>query len=416
MADYDIRIKTTAEGQGAQQSAEGLRKVTAAANEASPATKNLTAEVDKATVSKGKWAAAIGKLTHDIPVLGFAVAAIKNPIAIASLAVLGFVQALQKLGDEIRLVQASNNAWDVVLNSVRDLGSFARESKEQTRQFAEQLHAMGTGADAAAKGLAALNEETQRRNRLAAEQESADMAEELAGVDLAESRKQISGSQASGLRAGIRKKFARQAADREVATLFQQGDQAQAAASGLAHKAIRAEQSLPGMRAGLDKSQARREGIAAANRLLLGDDKTPGSLNKELADLDAEIAQQEAFAMGSSGSFWKDAFNPLLGRGKGEELGRKQREAPDRLIQLRAQREGIFRRRKQAEERQRAADREVERRKREISSTEGFATSGQQQAKEMFERGAGLKSQAEQQRDANARRLGTEGRTLDIGV
>jgi len=411
----DLVIKTTAQGTGAQQAAEGLDKVTASAKATVPATAKLIEETDQATISKGKWAAAVNKLTHEIPVLGYAVAAIKNPIAIASLAIVGLVQAFRKLGDEIQEVQRSNNAWDVVLNSVRDLGSFSRESKEQARQFAEQLHAVGTGADAAAKGLAKINDEIQRRNRLAAEQENADLAEAVAGVDLRESRQEISGSQASGLRASIRKKYAKLAAERAASALHEQGEQAQAAASGLHWKASQAEKSLPGMRAGLDKAQTRQQEITAENQLLLGD--APGSFNKELADVDKEIAQQEAYQQGSFGGWgWKDAVYPLLGKKAGEDLGRKQLAAPQALIELRRRKERIFQQRKAAAERQREIDRDVDRRKKQISTTEGFAPTGQQQAQELFEKGKGQIDQAAQQRAADARRLETEGRTLDLGT
>ena len=96
MADYEIKIKTTAVGDGAQKTAEGLTKVTTAAKETAPAQAKLTEETDKATISKGKLAVAVQKLSHEFPILGAVAGLIKHPIIGLAAAIAFLIRAIHK--------------------------------------------------------------------------------------------------------------------------------------------------------------------------------------------------------------------------------------------------------------------------------------------------------------------------------
>ena len=107
MPDFNIDIKTTADTTGAKKTAEDLGKVTAAAKSATPEVAKLTEQTDKATISKQKWSAALHQVSHQIPGLGLAIAALKHPIVLVGALLAAFIGWWQRLRQEWRNVEDS---------------------------------------------------------------------------------------------------------------------------------------------------------------------------------------------------------------------------------------------------------------------------------------------------------------------
>lgn len=163
--NLDVRIKTTAEGQGAQQTAEGLKKITQEAAQATTATAEVTKatagaskEQNRWTISKQQAAQALGQLKQSIPGLGTAINLLKNPYAAAAGAIAAFVLAIQnqiKAQEEaLRAAQALGDSMDegnAALSRRRrhfnDLEDAAASYEEQLRQLADEE----SGVDAQTK-------------------------------------------------------------------------------------------------------------------------------------------------------------------------------------------------------------------------------------------------------------------------
>lgn len=146
---------------------------------------------------------------------------------------------------------------------------------------------------------------------------------------------------------------------------------------------------------------------------MLGDEKTEGSFKQRLKELNEEIAEQEAYAKGSTGSLWRDigvAMGGSPGRGFLEAM---QKKAPGELERLRVKRDQIFRNMESAGDRQRSAEAHAAALAKDVDATRDFSRTGKTQAHELFEKGAGLIREGEQRRGANVRRFATEGATLN---
>src|SRR5204863_9142299 len=91
--DYEIKIRTTAEGDGAQKTADGLKQLSSAAASASTASSDLSTELQQQIAASKLSAAAVEtqetsikklvvgfkQLGHEIPLVGVALHALKNP-------------------------------------------------------------------------------------------------------------------------------------------------------------------------------------------------------------------------------------------------------------------------------------------------------------------------------------------------
>lgn len=163
--NLDVRIKTTAEGQGAQQTADGLKKITQEANQAKTATEEVSKatagaskEQSRWTISKQQAAQALGQLKESIPGLGTAINLLKNPYASAAGAIAAFVVAIRNQieaqEEALKAAQALGDAMDTGNAALsrrkrhfNDLEDAAASYEEQLRQLADEEN----GVDAQTK-------------------------------------------------------------------------------------------------------------------------------------------------------------------------------------------------------------------------------------------------------------------------
>jgi hypothetical protein len=214
--NYDIRIKTTAEGQGAQQTADSLKQVTQAANQAKAATAEVAKATDGADKQQSKWtiskqqaAQALGQLKQSIPGLGTAINLLKNPYAAAAGAIATFVLAIKKqIAAQEEAIIASqqlgaamdtgNAALSRRKRTFNDLEDAAASYEEQLRQLAEEE----SGIDAQTKAKLADVERGLKQERRAG---AARLEVEEAKIDAAVQAGKLSPERAEIARARLRR-------------------------------------------------------------------------------------------------------------------------------------------------------------------------------------------------------------------
>jgi len=248
--EQNIVLKTTAEGTGSQQTAEGLKQVTTAAKDTAPAQAKLATETGKAEISHGKLATAVHKLTHAFPLLGAAADFLRHPL-VGVAAVLGsIVFAIQKKVDALREAEGAmrrlaNEAYKVN-NPIVTLATSAVAAADNAAKFAAALGEIETKAGGAAGKLKEITDEMGRQQRLADEREDAAMAIELAQIGKREAEGGLSPEDAATARAQTRLTFGQRKAAREEGMIKQRMEVEQAAASGAFWRKSQAERALPG--------------------------------------------------------------------------------------------------------------------------------------------------------------------------
>jgi hypothetical protein len=152
MAKYEIKTVVT----GADQSAKEFQKLEEQMGKTG-------IETEKLTNKKSALLSGIKKLGHEIPVVGYALSALKNPFtaigivaALATKAVYDYVEAVDKMADSIRAVTS-------LQGRVTKFFEVMAEQKAGADAFAEKLNAIKTAAQGAAEWLKVVNGEIDRR-------------------------------------------------------------------------------------------------------------------------------------------------------------------------------------------------------------------------------------------------------------
>lgn len=192
--NLDVRIKTTAEGQGAQQTADGLKKVTQEANQAKAATtdvakatetlssagegykktiEGVVKEQDKWNISKNQAIGALKKLKDAIPGLGFAIDALKNPYTAITAGIAAFVLHVTRQIEKQRELERASLDMGMAIDTARaamnrakgdytGLEEAADAYLQKMREIADQEH----GIDATtSKQLRAIDRQTDIETR-----------------------------------------------------------------------------------------------------------------------------------------------------------------------------------------------------------------------------------------------------------
>lgn len=208
---------TTADPKGAQQTAEAIKGVKAAAAEAAPAQDELNKKGKEGAESTKELAKEKKNLTDtlkvlrtEFPLLARAIDFVRNPITVVATAVTVLVSAFKAMRDESR--RAAEAAEDSVrgadriasgLGRMRDLAAQMAQTEEG---FRRTLKTIEEGAGAAGKALEGMNKEIERQKRFADEQEDAQLAVELEEIDAAEAGGGMSRPQAIRARGAARER------------------------------------------------------------------------------------------------------------------------------------------------------------------------------------------------------------------
>jgi hypothetical protein len=208
MPDYEIKIKTTAEGDGARRAADDLQKLKTGAAQTAATQKDLTKETDTLTISKGKLAAAVTKLTTAFPALGVVASAVRHPlIGLAAVIALG-IQALQKFKNTFEDVKGAVSAGESITKVLFGMSGAAGSAARELEGFNTALDTMATKGKTAADQVNAALEAIRKLDEMETEKRSAEEAVEIARIHQAEAGGQLSRADAIRARAGVKDKFA----------------------------------------------------------------------------------------------------------------------------------------------------------------------------------------------------------------
>jgi hypothetical protein len=111
MADFEIKFVTKAEGAGARQITDEVKKVADATKEAGTQAAKVTEATNRWTLSKKELIANVKQLKHElsgIPILGQAVALLRNPIALLGAGFAWLAHEIKKTKDEIDALLTPN--------------------------------------------------------------------------------------------------------------------------------------------------------------------------------------------------------------------------------------------------------------------------------------------------------------------
>lgn len=341
--NLDVRIKTTAEGQGAQQAADGLKKAADNADllkaklaQAAQTNASLTAESDKVTksakqsaeafkelfkaqedqqnavekydqvvqsatksqdkwsISKGQLVGALKKLKHEFPGLSYAIDLLKNPYAAAAAAIAGFIVVITKqiekqreleraALDMGRAMDSSRNAMDRAKGDYTGLEEAADSYLQKMREIADQEHGIDATASRQMRGIERQSEIDIRR-----EQASLSAGERTIDAQVAQGKLTPAAGEAAKQRlrqqSGGRIEAIKSGADKRKFDVLQEATLQRAA------QAAEAEAALPG---------ATAEAQRLADRAAKAKAGAPGlqaAAEAELAKVNEEIAKAEVEA------------------------------------------------------------------------------------------------------------------------
>ncbi|MEY2408845.1 MAG: hypothetical protein QOF48_1515 [Verrucomicrobiota bacterium] len=151
--DYELKFKTTKEGQGAEKLAEEVKQVTRATHESAGAHEETSKHAEKSVASHRSLHSAVHQLSHEFPLFALALRAMTSPytvlIAVTSAAVAG----LNKLVDQQNEVAESGRnlsaSYDPVITKTVTHKTHLAEAAVAANQHALALKAVGEEATSA---------------------------------------------------------------------------------------------------------------------------------------------------------------------------------------------------------------------------------------------------------------------------
>lgn len=157
MADYEIKFKTTAEGQGAKQTADHVKEVNKSVKELQPELDKSAQKTSFLDQSKSKLAKTLKELSHQIPGLGIAIKLLTNPYAAATAAIAAFIVHLQKqiraqneVAQKAAELNASLSPFVGTISTMRDR---SREAAGTLQEMADALRKIAEEQNNAANAL-----------------------------------------------------------------------------------------------------------------------------------------------------------------------------------------------------------------------------------------------------------------------
>lgn len=344
--NLDVRIKTTSEGQGAQQAADGLKKAADNADllkaklaQAAQTNASLTAESDKVTksarqsaevfkeffkaqeeqakatekynqtvqavaksqdrwtISKRQAVDALRRLRDSIPGLGIVIDALRNPYAAAAAAIAGFILVVQRqiekqnqLAKESADLGADLEALRLKLENQGAAFDDATGSAEQFRQALAGIKEEELGLDAQTRKEIKKIDIDARRERTIHE---ASFAQQEAELELAVERGEITPEEARARRRVLKAGLNENLTQIDQAALDQK---AQVTANAAARKEEQARRNLEALPRAEAEAQAAAESLSRnravrENNIVLAQAEQEKS-KKEIATAEQQIANR----------------------------------------------------------------------------------------------------------------------------
>jgi hypothetical protein len=346
MADFQIKIRTTAEGTGAQQTAADLDKLKTGAQQTAQPIGKLTEETDKAGISKGKLAVAVQKLAREFPILYTIASAIKHPI-IGVAAVIGvLVQAITKQIQAQKELAAQRQLWGEIAAGPTSFHSALIAGMSAADAYIGQIRKIGDEAAQAKTKLDTVSDAIRRQAVIEAEQMSAEKGLALAQIDLEEKEGKLTPLEAIQARKKLDVDFEAAKQKAKEQELAERGKHERAAAAGMLAEAMAAEKQLPAALAAAEALAEKKGEAEKAVKIQLGEKGTLDTRVRELG-LKAEQLRTGRTVTGGAEEQRKELENlQELERYQRvrtevalapETIGEQLKQAQDRVAELRAQ-------------------------------------------------------------------------------
>jgi hypothetical protein len=348
MADPKITTEfiTTADPKGAQQAAEAIKAVKKEVQDAVPEQEKLKKKTEEATQAEQQSTSekknlidTLRVLRTEFPLVARAIDLIKNPITIAATGVTLLANAWKGWMDSIREREADLQAFERISERLGKFHELAAKMESSKAAFSGALKEIANEANSAANGLERMTKAAERQRRLEEFGADAQLEEDLAKID--EERLPASVAtrrrREAEKRAADRKQKAQEAAlggqltavdatisqvQAETAGMEAQLGPERAKLQELSEKEARDKEladktvadttkQLEELRKKRADAQARLTGLnkAAVDPFGVGAKGTVSPIERahiaaaerELAEIDSEIGQQEGFASGARG-------------------------------------------------------------------------------------------------------------------
>jgi hypothetical protein len=277
MADYKIRIITEAEKAQLQGVAKEVDNTTAATKKLDDAQKKAGDSTKGFAKEHKGLLDGFKKLGQEVPLLGAALNALKNPYtAIAFAAGLAIVK-VREFAEVVEESAAKAQGLDRFNSIVRVFNTLSAEQRAKRSALAENLEDIAGKAKTAESRLSEVNAQIERTLRLEGNEDTANKANELARIDAQVQAGTL--DEAGGIRAkaGVEAKYSARATDREnrrAAGLVTATGNAKRAAE---ERALELRRKLPGLEAAefaaaakLSQAQAQEENLTAGGVFING--------------------------------------------------------------------------------------------------------------------------------------------------
>lgn len=275
--DYKIRLITEADKTGLKEVGNELKNTTDQTKKLDDAQKKA-GESTKGFAKEHKGLIeGFKKLGQEVPILGAALNALKNPYTAIAFAAGIAVVKVREFQQAVEESATKAQGLDRFNSLVRVFNTLAADQRAKRTGLAEKLDEIATKAKSAEERLSEVNAQIERTLRLEGNEDTANKANELAKIDAQVQAGTL--DEAGGIRAkaGVEAKYAARAADRETrraAGLVTATGNAKRAAE---ERALALRGQLPGLEsaesaaaAKLAQAQAQEENLAAGGVFVNG--------------------------------------------------------------------------------------------------------------------------------------------------
>lgn len=245
MPDLQVKIITTSSGTGAKDTVDELNKISKSAKDSASAFKELLGNREKAFAkedakaqaanlsdltkqvkqvgvaaveaerSKSKLAAAFKKLSHEVPIAGAAISALKNPFTVLTIAAAFAITKFREFAEKVDLAAEAMRKFEHGSITVKNFDRIIAETRANRRQFAEELGEIRNKAESADEMLSRLKATSARHFDV--EEKRADQAKhgKLQAIEDAAKRGIITPEQADAAKAEVEAQAGRDADTRQ---------------------------------------------------------------------------------------------------------------------------------------------------------------------------------------------------------
>ena len=205
--EYKIRISTVADNSGAKQAVDGLKEIASETSKVGEATKEVAGKTEFLNLKKSELKKLVGELKTAFPELASTMRLFLDP-RVVGLSLL--IKSFQILRDQIAGLKEllNSSGWEGSAKAIEAGKQALDDAAVAANQYWHELNRAKTETDGIAEGVERTVGAIHKQAQAEAELRNAKMGLEIANVNAAEKRGQLSAEQASVQRAIISDRYA----------------------------------------------------------------------------------------------------------------------------------------------------------------------------------------------------------------